>query len=128
MFKQFFQNIPKAYIEAERMDGCSEFKIFSKIVAPLNKPIFVTVIILYFVGTYNDLYGATLYVTEEKNWLMAQSISIFENMYKSGSSSYIVPWNYVSVASIVAMLPVVLLFSFLQKQFMESFSGVGVKG
>ena len=128
MFRQFFETVPKALIEAARIDGYSELKIFFKIVLPLNKPVFVTVILLNFVGTYNDLYGPALYVTEKSNWLMAQSISIFENLYPSGGSYSVVPWNYVSVATLIAMIPVVLLFSFMQKQFMESVSGVGIKG
>jgi len=128
MFRQFFSTIPRELIEAARMDGYSEWKIFFKIVAPLNKPVFVTVILLYFIGTYNDLYGPALYITKQENWVMANSISIFENLYRSGSSSYIVPWNYVSVASLIALIPEVILFSFMQKQFMESVSGVGIKG
>ena len=128
MFKQFFEGLPKDYIEAARIDGCSEIKAFFKIVMPLNIPVYTTVTLLYFIGTYNDLYNPALYITEQKNWLMANSISIFENLYKSGSSSYIVPWNYVSVACIIAMLPVILLFSFMQKQFLESVTGTGLKG
>ena len=128
MFRQFFETVPKALIEAARIDGYNEFQIFFKIVLPLNKPVFITVILLNFVGTYNDLYGPALYVTEKSNWLMAQSINIFENLYPSGGSYSVVPWNYVSVATLIAMMPVVLLFSFMQKQFMESVSGVGIKG
>ena len=128
MFKQFFEGLPKDYIEAARIDGCGEIKAFFKIVMPLNIPVYTTVTLLYFIGTYNDLYNPALYITEQKNWLMANSISIFENLYKSGSSSYIVPWNYVSVACIIAMLPVILLFTFMQKQFLESVTGTGLKG
>ena len=128
MFKQFFETVPKALIEAARIDGYSEFKIFFKIVLPLNIPVYVTVILLNFIGTYNDLYGPALYVTEKSQWLMAQSINIFENYYPGGGNSGLVPWNLVSVATLVAMVPVVLLFSFMQKQFMESVSGVGIKG
>lgn len=130
MFRQFFSTVPKSLIEAARMDGCSEFQIFFKIVVPLNKPVFVTVILLYFIGTYNDLYGPALYVTDKSDWLMANSINIFEhgagNVF--GPNSSVVPWNYVSVATIISMIPVVLLFAFMQKQFMESVAGVGIKG
>ncbi len=127
LFRQFFQTIPKPLIEAARMDGYGEFKIFFKIVVPLNIPVFVTVILLYFIGTYNDLYGPALYISQKSNWVMANSIVIFENLYRSGSSSYIVPWNYVSVASLIALVPEVLLFAFMQKQFMESVAGAGIK-
>ncbi len=127
LFRQFFQTIPKPLIEAARMDGYGEFRIFFKIVVPLNIPVFVTVILLYFIGTYNDLYGPALYISQKSNWVMANSIVIFENLYRSGSSSYIVPWNYVSVASLIALVPEVLLFAFMQKQFMESVAGAGIK-
>ena len=83
MFKQFFESLPKDYLEAARIDGCGEFRAFFKIVVPLNVPVYTTVILLYFIGTYNDLYGPALYVTEKKDWLMANSISIFENLYKA---------------------------------------------
>lgn len=126
MFRQFFATVPKALIEAARIDGCSELRIFFKIVVPLNKPVFVTVILLYFIGTYNDLYGPALYVTDKSDWLMANSINIFETYF--GPNSSVVPWNYVSVATIISMIPVVLLFAFMQKQFMESVAGVGIKG
>ncbi len=128
LFRQFFQTIPKPLIEAARMDGYGELGIFFKIVLPLNTPVVVTVILLYFVGTYNDLYGPALYISDSSNWVMANSISIFENLFQSGSSSYLVPWNYVSVASLIALMPVVLIFSFMQKKFLQSVAGVGIKG
>jgi len=128
LFRQFFLGMKKELIEAARIDGYNELQIFFKIVAPINKNVFVTVIILYFIGTYNDLYGPALYITKEQNWVMANSISIFENLYRSGSSSYLVPWNYVSVAALIGMIPEILLFAFMQKTFMESVSGVEVKG
>ncbi len=128
LFRQFFQTIPKPLIEAARIDGYGELAIFFKVVLPLNIPVVVTVILLYFVGTYNDLYGPALYISNKANWVMANSISIFENLFQSGSSSYLVPWNYVSVASLIAMIPVVLLFSIMQKKFLQSVAGVGIKG
>ncbi len=128
LFRQFFLRMPKDIIEAARLDGCNEFKAFFKIVIPMNRSIFTTVFILYFVGTYNDLYGPALYISSKENWVMANSISIFENLYRTGSGSYLVPWNYVSVASLIAMIPEIILFAVLQKQFMASVSGVEVKG
>lgn len=127
LFRQFFQTIPKPLIEAARVDGMSELGIFFKIVVPLNVPVISTVIVLYFVGTYNDLYGPALYISQKSNWVMANSISIFENLYRTGSGNYIVPWNYVAVASLIALVPEVLLFAFMQKKFMQSVAGTGIK-
>ena len=78
MFKQFFQTIQKHLLKQHRVDGYGEVAIFFKIVLPLNMPVITTVIILYFVGTYNDLYGPALYISDKSNWVMANSISIFE--------------------------------------------------
>jgi multiple sugar transport system permease protein len=128
MFRQFFLAIPKPLIESARMDGASEARIFFRIVLPMNKPVLITVLLLYFVGTYNDLYGPALYISEKSNWVMANSITIFENMYKSGSSEYIIPWNYVSVASLIAIIPVIFLFAFMQRYFMETANTSGIKG
>ena len=128
LFRQFFLGMKKELIEAARIDGYNEVQIFFKIVAPINKNVFITVIILYFIGTYNDLYGPALYITKQQNWVMANSITIFENLYRSGSSSYLVPWNYVSVAALIGMIPEILLFAFMQKSFMESVSRVEVNG
>ena len=128
LFRQFFLGMKKELIEAARIDGYNEFQIFFKIVMPINKNVFATVIILYFIGTYNDLYGPALYITKQQNRVMANSISIFENLYSSGSSSFLVPWNYVSVAALIGMIPEILLFIVMQKTFMESVSGVEVKG
>jgi multiple sugar transport system permease protein len=128
LFRQFFLSVPKPLIEAARMDGYGEIAIFFKVVMPLNVPVITTVVLLYFVGTYNDLYGPALYITDKSAWVMANSISMFETIFRSGSSTYLVPWNYVSVACIIALIPVILLFSFTQKKFMQSVAGVGIKG
>ena len=78
MFKQFFQTIPKALIEAARVDGYGEVAIFFKIVLPLNMPVITTVIIFILLETYNDLYGPALYISDKSNWVMANSISILK--------------------------------------------------
>lgn len=128
LFRQFFVGLPKELFEAAKMDGCGEFGVFFRILLPLSKPILTTVVLLYFVGTYNDLYGPALYITKESQYVMAQSINMFETLFKSGSSSYVVPWNYVSVATMIGMIPVFLVFGLAQRQFVESVAGVGLKG
>ena len=128
LFRQFFLGMPKGLIEAARIDGASEFRIYLQVILPNNIPAITTVVILCFVGTYNDLYGPALYITQKDNWVMANSISIFENLYSSGTSTSLVPWNYVSVACLIALVPVILFFGVLQKRFMESVAGVGIKG
>lgn len=129
LFRQFFSSTPKDLFNAARVDGCGELRLFFKILVPISKPIFVTVTLLYFVGTYNDLYGPALYISDiQNNGLMANSINMFETLYRVGSSDYIVPWNYVAVAAVISMIPVVLIFFILQREFINTFTGVGIKG
>ena len=130
LFRQFFKSVPDTLIEAARIDGAGEYKTFLKIVLPQAKPVIATVIILYFIGTYNDIYSATLYipVNEKSRWVMAQSVAIFESMFNTGSGDYMIPYNYVSVATVLSIFPMLLFFFSAQKNFVESLTNSGLKG
>lgn len=130
LFKQFFTSTPSALVDAAKVDGCGEFRAFFRIVLPLAKPVIITTVILYFVGTYNDVYSPTLYIraNDFDRKLISQTIGIFEGMFDGGSKDFLVPWNYVSVATLISILPVVLLFGFAQRYFVESLVGSGIKG
>lgn len=130
LFKQFFESIPKELIDAAKIDGCNELQAFLRVVLPLSKPVMATNIILYFVGTYNDIYGPTLYVRGNDYYgkLVAQTVGIFEGMFNAGSRDYLVPYNYVSVVTLISILPTLIFFAGAQKAFVESFVGSGIKG
>ena len=128
MFRQFFMSIPKELFEAAETDGASEFKIYSRILLPLSRPAIMTCLILYFTGTYNDLYGPLLYLSSPSKWTMAQGIKSIEDIFNLGPRDYIVPWNLVSAATVLSLIPVMILFFFAQKQFMESMARTGIKG
>lgn len=129
LFKQYFVSIPKSLIEAAKIDGCNEASAFIRIVFPMSKPVIMTVLVLYYVGTYNDIYAPSLYIAsnEYEKKVVAQTIGIFENLYNFGSKDFIVPWNLVSVATIVTLIPVLLFFIFAQKHFVASLVGSGLK-
>lgn len=129
LFRQYFVSIPKSLVDAAKIDGCNEFSAFGRIVFPLSKSIIMTVLVLYFVGTYNDIYAPSLYIAsnEYTKKVVAQSIGIFENLYNFGSKDYIVPWNLVSVATLVTLVPVLFFFAFAQKYFVASLVGSGIK-
>ncbi len=130
LFKQFFEGIPQDLISAAKIDGCNELSAFMRVVLPLSKPVITTNIILYFVGTYNDIYGPTLYVraNDYEGKLVAQTVGIFEGMFNKGSKDYLVPYNYVSVVTLVSILPTLIFFGSAQKSFVQSFVGSGIKG
>jgi multiple sugar transport system permease protein len=128
LFRQFFMSIPKELFEAAETDGASEFQIYRKVLIPLSRPAIMTCVILYFTGTYNDLYGPLLYLSSPDKWTMAQGIKSIEDIFNLGPRDYIVPWNLVSAATILSLIPVMILFLFAQKQFMESVARTGIKG
>ena len=128
LFRQFFMSIPKELFDAAEVDGASEFRIYRKILLPLCRPAITTCVILYFTGTYNDLYGPILYLSSRENWVMSQGIKAVEDAYNFGPRDYLVPWNEVSAATIFALLPVLIIFALAQRQFMESLSRTGIKG
>lgn len=128
LFRQFFKSVPKSLFEAGRIDGCSEFRMFIQIMIPLSKPVFITMFLLYFTGTYNDIYGPSLYLLSEDKYTLAQGIKILETMYDTGSRDYVVPWNLVSAATIISIIPVLAVFFIGQKYFVEGVSVAGIKG
>ena len=128
MFRQFFMSIPKELFEAAETDGASELKIYFKILMPLSRPAIMTCLILYFTGSYNDLYGPLLYISSREKWTMAQGIKSIEDIFNLGPRDYIVPWNLVSAATLLSLIPVLLVFGFAQKQFMDSMARTGIKG
>jgi multiple sugar transport system permease protein len=128
MFRQFFMSIPRELFEAAETDGASDLKIYFKILMPLSRPAIMTCLILYFTGTYNDLYGPLLYISSPEKWTMAQGIKSIEDIFNLGPRDYIVPWNLVSAATLLSLIPVFLIFGFAQKQFMDSMARTGIKG
>ena len=128
LFRQFFMSVPKELFEAAEVDGASEFKIYWRILMPLSRPAILTCLILYFTGTYNELYGPMLYLSSPSKWTMAQGIKSIEDVFNLGPRDYIVPWNLVSSATLLSLIPVLVLFFIAQKQFMESVARTGIKG
>ncbi len=128
LFRQFFGGVPTDLFEAARVDGCSEWRAFWNIMLPLTKPVFVTLFLLYFIGTYNDVYSANLYLLSEDKYTIAQGLQMIQNMFNNGARDHMIPWNTLSAATLVAITPVIALFAVGQKQFIEGMATTGIKG
>ena len=121
LFVQFMKQIDNAYLEAARIDGASEFRIFFKIVLPMMRPALATVGILTFMSAWNDFMGPLLYIRDESRMTLQLALYNFNTD---------VPWaNLEQVWALTTMiaLPVVFVFFFLQKNFIKAFTGIGVK-
>jgi len=120
LLRQFFRTIPQELSDAARIDGASEFGIYARIVLPLSKPIIATVIVTTFLYVWNDFQGPLLYLNTEETWTLARALTVF---YQSRR----VDWNLMMAASVLFTIPVILLFFFAQRSFVEGIKVSGIK-
>jgi len=122
LLRQFFLTIPQEYADAARVDGCSEWRVMTKVILPMAKPGIAATAMFMFFFCWNDFYGPILYTSENPdNWTISLGLASFRNLYQ-------VQWNLTMAATILAMLPVLIVFFFAQKVFVEGITLTGVKG
>ena len=120
--KSFFQELPQALEEAARIDGCNEMGVFFKIVLPLSKPIIATFSLFYAVGIWNDYMSPLLYIDDSKKWtlqvLVRQLTSPDAQNAMAMLESVFFPTQGLKFAVVViATLPILFFYPFLQKHF-----------
>ncbi|WP_202969761.1 carbohydrate ABC transporter permease [Endozoicomonas atrinae] len=118
---QFMKQIDNAYLEAARIDGASEFRIFFKVVLPMLRPALATVGILTFMGAWNDFMGPLLYIRDDSMLTLQMALFKFQSDVPGGKLEQL--WAMTTMIAV----PVVFVFFFLQKNFIKAFTGVGVK-
>jgi multiple sugar transport system permease protein len=121
LLRQFFQTIPHDLSEAARIDGCSEFTIFWRIILPLAKPAVTVVALFQFLYAWNDFLSPLIYLTDQKDFTLALGLQFFQS--QQGGTE----WHYLMAASALVLLPVLLLFFFTQRTFIEGVSMSGLK-
>lgn len=121
LLRQFFLTIPQELSEAARIDGASEFKIYRSVIIPLAKPALATVAIFEFIARWRDYIGPLIYLSDQKLYVL--SLGIYE--YRS---QYGAEWGLLMAASVLITLPIILLFFFLQKIFVQGIALTGIKG
>ena len=122
MFRQFISQIPEELLEAARVDGCSHFRVYWQIVMPLCTPVIAIVAIYTFLGAWNDLMGPLIYLNSPENRTLTLSLNAFKGQFGITDSQLLL------AASVVCMLPCLLLFFAAQKYFVESATMSGLKG
>ena len=122
LLRQFFLTIPEEYLDAARVDGCGELRILGTVVVRLAKPAIVAVALFSFLYTFNDFFLPLLYTGEAPHhWVLSIGLSQFRSLHQ-------VQWNLVMAATILVMLPVLVLFFLAQRAFVEGVTLTGVKG
>jgi ABC-type glycerol-3-phosphate transport system permease component len=122
MFRQAFQGLPQALIDAARMDGCSETGIIFKILWPNIKPTIVTVAILSFIGSWNEVLWPLIVVRDETLMTMPQLVTLFAVGGRANSQL-----GVKIAAAVLLALPVMIAFLFFQKHFIQSMASSGLK-
>jgi multiple sugar transport system permease protein len=120
--RQFFLTIPDDLGEAARIDGCSEWSIFWRIVLPLSRPVLAVVALFHFLHAWNDFMGPLLFLTRKHTFTLALALQNYQTQHGG------VQWHYLMAASAVLILPVVVLFFFAQKTFIRGIATTGIKG
>lgn len=121
LMRQFYQGIPTELCEAARIDGLSEYGIWARIMLPLSRAAIATLVIFTFVGTWNDYMGPMIYLTHENVKTVQVGLRRF---IQENSSDY----HLIMAASMVSLVPVSIVFLFLQKYFIEGIATSGLKG
>lgn len=121
LMRQFYMSIPNELIEAARIDGYSEYKIYANIMLPLSKPALSTLTIFTFVAVWNDFMGPLIYINSEK----LKTIQIGLRMF---ISQYSAEYSLIMAASLISLIPVLIIFLLLQRFFVEGIASAGIKG
>ncbi len=123
MLIQFLRGIPVALDESAKIDGCSPLRILFSILAPLMKPALFSAGLFQFMWTWNDFFNQLIFINSPKKFTIALGLRI-----SIDSSSEMVRWNEVMAMSICSIVPLILLFFFAQRYFVEGISTSGLKG
>lgn len=121
LLRQFFAGIPSELSDAARIDGCSEWDTFWRIILPLSTPAMAAVAILTFQASYNDLIGPLLYLTSDKLWTLSLGLQKFVGIHGS-------EWQLLMAASVLMTLPMIILFLWQQRAFVQGIVTSGLKG
>jgi multiple sugar transport system permease protein len=121
LLRQFFRTIPMELSEAARLDGCSEWGIFTRVVAPLAKPAIAVVALFAFMAAWNDFLGPLIYLHSQEQF----TLSLGLQFYKSQHSAQ---WHLLMAASTIVVAPIIVLFFFTQRLFIQGIAATGLKG
>jgi len=120
--RQFFQGIPTDLVEAGKIDGMSYFMMYVKIIIPLAKPAFLAQFIFMFVGGYNSYVGPLLYLNGKiPLYSLQMALTLFRSIYSSKQA-------IVCAFAVLALLPLLIIYTFTQKYFTEGIANTGIKG
>jgi multiple sugar transport system permease protein len=120
LIRQYMKTIPIQLDEAARLDGAGTFRIFWSIVLPLSRPALTVCAVLTFLGTWSDLLGPVIYLNDQSQYTVAVGLADLVSTHNPNT-------NLLMAASLITMIPVVLLYFFAQKQLIGGIASLGLK-
>jgi multiple sugar transport system permease protein len=120
LMRQFMLSIPADLEDAARIDGCGPFTVYWRVMLPLTKPAIATVAIMHFLTTWNDFMGPLIYVTSPERMTGSYALRLFQSA-NSGE------WALLLAAATLWTLPIVVVFFFAQRAFIEGIALTGMK-
>ncbi|MFD0355452.1 carbohydrate ABC transporter permease [Streptomyces sp. NPDC127110] len=122
LLRQFLLTIPDEYLDAARVDGCGEVRTLLRVVLPMAKPGIAAVALFQFFYAWNDYFGPQIYASDNPAaWTLSYGLESFKGAHHTN-------WNLTMAATVLVMAPVIVLFFFAQKAFVEGVTLTGVKG
>jgi len=122
LLRQFFMTIPFELSDAARVDGCSELRIFRDVILPLAKPALAVVALFHFLYVWNDFLGPLVYLTDQRTFTLALGLQFYQSQH--GGTE----WNMLMAAATIVVAPVIVLFFFTQRTFIQGITVTGLKG
>ncbi len=120
LLRQFFMTIPLELSDAAKIDGCSELDIYWRLILPLSKPALATVALFAFIGAWNDFLGPLIYLNDETKYTLSLGLQQFVSQHGA-------EWSMLMAASTVMTIPIIILFFFAQKTFIQGITLTGIK-
>ncbi|WP_030463518.1 carbohydrate ABC transporter permease [Kitasatospora sp. NRRL B-11411] len=122
LLRQFLLTIPQEYTEAARIDGCGELRTLLRVVLPMARPAIAAVALFQFFYCWNDYFGPQIYASENPGaWTLSYGLESFKGAHHTN-------WNLTMAATLLVLAPVIVLFFFAQRAFIEGVTLTGVKG
>lgn len=121
LLRQFFMGIPQDLSAAARIDGCNEFAIFWRVILPLSKPALATAALFTFLFEWGDFLFPLVYLQDDRQYTLALALQQFQSQHES-------LWGPLMAMSTVITLPIIVLFFFAQKTFIQGITLTGIKG
>ena len=121
MMRSFFIGLPKGLEEAARIDGAGEFKIFYQVMLPQCKSAVVSLFIFHFMGQWNDLLYPLILTTSDNMKTLPAGLATF-------MGTHVVEYGVIMAGATLSILPILILYLFAQKQFVQGIAMSGIKG